>query len=367
MSQCLKILHILNHVKRVGNGIANVAVDLACLQARSGHQVAVASAGGDYELLLASYGVKHFELNQARKPIQLLKAIGNYRHIIQTFQPDIVHAHMMTGMVLSKVLEGNSNYGLVSTVHNEFQRSAILMGWADRVIAVSQAVETAMIKRGVSAQKLRVVCNGTLGSPRSRPISDYQPLNLHRPAITTVAGMYHRKGIRELIDAFVQIARDFPPVHLYLVGDGPDKAEFVAQAQQTPFSDRIHFEGFQSEPQRYLRSSDIFVLASRREPFGLAIIEAREAGCAIVATQIDGIPEALEGGKAGILVPPQDSQSLADALRQLLSQPEQLKDWQQQAQQNLDHWTVQRVHQQTLDIYQELIGTPLKKTGKIPA
>jgi glycosyltransferase involved in cell wall biosynthesis len=348
----MRVLHILNHIQEIGNGIVNVAVDLACLQAASGYEVAVASGGGEYEKLLARYGVRHFEFNQGRQPINLIKAAWRYRAIAEAFQPDIVHAHMMTGIVLAKVLKANSRYKLVSTVHNEFQRSAVLMGWADRVIAVSHAVAQSMINRGIPEKKLRVVVNGTLGSPRTRPLQDYQPVSLQRPAIATVAGMYQRKGIAELIDAFAQI--DVSNAHLYLVGNGPDKSTFEVQAQSTPVANRIHFVGFQPEPQRYLLATDIFVLASHREPFGLVIPEAREAGCAIIASNVDGIPEALDNGQAGILVPPGDSKALAAALNQLLSNPELLQKWKNRSQQNLDWLTVSRVNQETLAVYREL-------------
>jgi glycosyltransferase involved in cell wall biosynthesis len=351
----MRVLHILNHVQEIGNGIVNVAVDLACLQAKAGHEVAIASAGGEYEELMARYGVRHFKLDQTRTPINLLKATARYRAIAQEFQPDIVHAHMMTGVVLARALRAGFGYGLVSTVHNEFQRSAVLMGWADRVIAVSKAVAQSMARRGIPQNKLRVVNNGTLGSPRTRQLQEYQPMPLQRPAIATVAGMYRRKGIAELIEAFAQIAADFPDAHLYLVGNGPDREMFEAQAQSTAVSDRIHFEGFQSEPQRYLLATDIFVLASHREPFGLVISEAREAGCAIIASNVDGIPEALDDGQAGMLVLPSNSQSLATALSQLLRDPKMLQRWKDQAQQNLQWLTTERVNKETLSVYCELI------------
>lgn len=351
----MRIVHILNHIEEIGNGIVNVAVDLACLQAKAGHEVGVASAGGEYEELLARYGVRHFQLNQARKPINLLKAAARYRGIVQEFQPDIVHAHMMTGVVLARTLKAGFGYALVSTVHNEFQRSAVLMGLADRVIAISNAVAQSIARRGVSQKKLRVVCNGTLGSPRTRQLAEYLPLPLKRPAIITVAGMYRRKGIAELIDAFAEIASNFPEAHLYIVGNGPDRAMFEAQAQSTPVSDRIHFEGFQPEPQRYLLATDIFVLASHREPFGLVISEAREAGCAIIASNVDGIPEALDGGFAGLLVPAADSQALAAALVQLLSDSTILHKWKNQARHNLEWLTAARVNEETLALYHELI------------
>ena len=99
----MRILHIINHVQKIGNGIVNVAVDLACLQSQDGHNVAVVSDGGEYEALLASYHVTHWQLNQSRQPLNIIKAAGCYRQIVQKFQPDIVHAHMMTGVVIARL------------------------------------------------------------------------------------------------------------------------------------------------------------------------------------------------------------------------------------------------------------------------
>ncbi len=120
--------------------------------------------------------------------------------------------------------------------------------------------------------------------------------------------MYTRKGIAELIAAFIKIAKDFPQAHLYLVGNGPDRSMFEAMVQKTAYSQRIHFEGFQPEPQRYMLASDIFVLASHCESFGLVLTEAREAGCAIIASNVDSIHETLDNRQIGILVLPKDIQ-----------------------------------------------------------
>ena len=350
----MRVLHILNHIQKIGNGIVNVAVDLACLQAQAGYEVSVISGGGEYETLLAQYEVTHFRLNQTRSWRNLARAASQYRAIVQQVQPDIVHAHMMTGAVLARSLKLWSQYGLVATVHNEFQESAKLMGLADRVIAVSQAVSQSMQHRGIPPRKLRVVTNGTLESPRVGSLTDCPPVCLQRPAITTVAGMNSRKGIAELIVAFEKIALDFPEAHLYLVGHGPEKEQFQVQARQTRVASRIHFEGFQTDPRAYLLSTDVFVLASHREPFGLAISEAREVGCAIVASRVDGIPDVLEQGRAGLLVPPGDSQALAATIAELLKNSTQLNYWKAQAQKNLDWLNVTRVVTETLGVYGEL-------------
>lgn len=350
----MRVLHILNHVQKVGNGIVNVAIDLACLQAQAGYEVSIISGGGDYEALLADYGVTHFCINQTRTWHNLANVALQYRALVQKIQPDIVHAHMMTGAVLARSLKLWNKYGLVTTVHNEFQESANLMGLADRVIAVSQSVAQSMQKRGIPKRKLRVVSNGTLESPRSGSLENCLPVGLKRPAITTVAGMNSRKGITELIAAFEQVALDCPNAHLYLVGHGPEKEQFQSQARKTRVAHRIHFEGFQSDPRAYLLSTDVFVLASHREPFGLAISEAREVGCAIVASHVDGIPEVLEHGKAGLLVPPGDSQALATAIADLLKNSTKLHYWKTQAKKNIDWLNVTRVVNETLGVYCEL-------------
>jgi glycosyltransferase involved in cell wall biosynthesis len=346
----MRILHILNHA-RLGNGIVNVAVDLACAQAELGHSVAIASLPDNSAPILQRYGVQHFPCDQTRSPINLVKALARFLEIVQEFKPDIVHAHMMTGIVLAKLVQLRHSYALVSTVHNVYQSSSILMGLADRVIAVSQSVADLMQQRGVPTHKLRVVLNGTIGSPRIGAVS--QPQALHHPAITTVAGMFVRKGVNYLIEGFAAVAPQFPEAHLYLVGTGDALEQFQALADQFECRDRIHFEGHQPAPQGYLMATDIFVLASLRESCPLVLSEAREAGCAIISTNVDGNPEALDKGQAGILVPSQSSDAIAEALTTLLSDAETLQTWRTKATQNLDYLNVARVNQDTLAVYQE--------------
>jgi len=350
----LRILHILNDIQDAGNGIINAAIDLACLQARDGHEVRVASTGGGYEALLSRYGAGHFDLDQTRRPTFLLRACSRYRTIVREFQPDIVHAHNVTGAVISRSLRGKTGYGLVTTSQNEFKRSAILMGLGDRVIAVSEAIGLSLRRRGVAASKIRLVRNGTLGSPRNYPISQYRPAVLPGQAIVTVAGLYRRKGIAELISAFGGVASRFPEAHLYLVGEGPGRPEFESLARSSAAS-RIHFEGFQKEPQRYMLAADIFVLASHRDPCPLVIAEAREAGCAIVGSNVDGIPELLDGGNAGLLVPPGDIPALEAALTRILSNTREKAKWQKLAMQNLEAYSVDRVSRETEAVYRELL------------
>ncbi|WOD39262.1 glycosyltransferase family 4 protein [Nodosilinea sp. E11] len=350
----MKILHLVEHVREAGNGGVNVAVDLACLQADLGHRVGVVSKGGDYEKLLRQHGVQHFKADQSSKLGKYIQYLKQYIAAMRDFQPDIVHSHTMVSVTAAWLLKNLGRYRLVATVHNEFQKSAVLMGLADKVIVVSKAGARLMHQRGISKQKLCVVLNANIGSPRFRPLASCRPLLIHSPAIVTVAGLHIRKGHIELIKAFEKIAARFPKAHLYLVGDGSGRAQIEAAANQTSVTHRIHFEGFQPEPQKYLLSSDIFVLASHREPFGLAIAEAREAGCAVIASNVDGIPEVVERGKAGILFEAQNVDALATVIADLLGDQKKLEFWQQQAKKNLGWLKVDRLVQETLAVYQQL-------------
>jgi len=352
----MRILHIMNDVTDQGNGIVNTAVDLAIEQARQGHVVAIASAGGGYELLLERSGVEHLHLDQSRRLAQIWRAALLFRQQIHHFKPDIIHAHMRTGLLLAWLWTRIYRLPLVAHTHNVHDRESILMGLAKRVIVVSQSVAQSMVGVGIPAKKIRVVLNRTLGSPRQPRLMDIPPAPLCKRSIVTVAGMNHRKGIAELISAFEIVGTKFGDSHLYLVGDGPERTLFEAQAQRSSLCDRIHFEGFQPIPQAYMLGADVFVLASRRESFGLVLIEARQAGCAIVASDIDGVAEALDGGKAGLLVPPQNVAALADALSKLLASEDERCKWQSNALQGVEAFHISTMAREVENVYRELLG-----------
>jgi glycosyltransferase involved in cell wall biosynthesis len=348
----VRILHFLSHTT-LCNGNVNVAIDLACTQSRMGHTVAIASKGGVFDDILAEYGVDHIKIDQTRRPLTILRAIWKLRKTVNAFRPDIIHAHMMTAAVLAFVLRPWMKFKLVTTVHNEFDRSAILMGLGDRVVAVSQAVARSMEQRGVSKARLRVILNGAIGSPRlptDQPVAREQ----HHPAIAYLGGLHPRKGVDDLINAFKITARQIPNAHLYLIGAGPYEEAYRELAAQTGVGNRIEFCGAQEDPRPYLMGSDLFVLASHSEPAGLVLTEAREAGCAVIATDVGGIPEMLDGGKAGLLVPARQPDLLAAAMTKVLGDDGLLADLQTRAKDNLEYFTIDRAARDYLSEYAEL-------------
>ena len=100
----MRVLHIVNDVTDRGNGIVNTAVDLAMEQVQQGLEIALVSAGGAYQPLLEQGGVMHLALDQARNPAQALRAIRLFHRQLLYFRPDVLHAHMRTGLLLAWLL-----------------------------------------------------------------------------------------------------------------------------------------------------------------------------------------------------------------------------------------------------------------------
>jgi glycosyltransferase involved in cell wall biosynthesis len=345
----MRILHLLNHTRRL-NGHVHAAVDLACAQAALGHSVAVASGGGDFDQLLAEHGVKCIKMNQERRLLSLSKGLWSLYRLVNEWRADVVHAHMVTSAILAWPVCRVLRRALITTVHNEFQKSAILMGLGTRVIAVSAAVGQSMQKRGISSSRIDVVLNGTIGSVRFEG-KDRTARPLKKPAIIFVGGLHPRKGLPDLFTAFNTVHKKNQDAHLYIVGAGPYHEQYVAMVDAMDCRSAVKFEGPTDNPFSFMRGADIFVLPSHADPAPLVLSEAREAGCAIVATDVDGIPELLEYGKAGILVPPANPVQLAEVLCGLLENVDILEKWKGMSQYNIESLRIDRVAHETLAVY----------------
>jgi glycosyltransferase involved in cell wall biosynthesis len=354
----MRILHLINHCN-YGNGSVHVAVDLACVQAQTGQAVMVAANGGDYQELMISYGVRCETLVQRQKnPFKLLASIARLIKICSEFKPDVIHAHMMAGAVFGKLVSTLFRIPLVTTVHNSFDRHSVLMKLGDKIVAVSNAERKLLIQRGYNTKKVEVVLNGPNGSPREGRFERIDPKvfdSIRPPFITTVCGLHRRKGVQDVIVAFAEIAAAHPAWKLYIVGDGPDRQELTELTKTLEMTERVIFLGYVKNPAEILSKADIFVLASYAEPFGLATAEAREAGCAIVATAVGGTPELLDFGKAGTLVAPGAPKEIAAALSKLMSDPAALHASKAKSKNGSEYYRVDRLVQDYTKIYASLL------------
>lgn len=385
----MRVLHVLNHLG-AGSGITQLAVELALGQRRLGHEVAVVSGPGPFGDTLAAHGVgwwparlrppirdpEALPLRPARRlvdPWLLASLVNNLaalpvrvvalRRALKAFRPEVVHAHMVAAALLARALQPLFGYKLVCTVHNPFDRQHRLMAGSDRVIAVSAAVADRLVANGFPADRVRTVRNGVCGSMRRGPFVA-RNLGLSRPALVTISGLHPRKAVDDVVAAMALLVRRQPSASLSIAGSGPDRPALQEAVERAGIEDNVTFLGWVDDPRPLLAEADVFVFASRDEPFGLVITEAREFGCAVVATEVGGIPEALDG--RGILVPPGDPAAIAEAVGRLLEDPAVLEAVKAEARCDLDKFSVQRMASDTVAVYEELLTSPpAGRTGPV--
>ncbi len=228
----------------------------------------------------------------------------------------------------------------------------------DGRIAVSEVVRDFMFS--YFPGDYRIIPNGIdverFSNPALRPMERFDDGKLN---ILFVGRLDKRKGFKYLLQAFAQVKKAVPETRLMVVGayDKEDKAEFVRYARKHRLRD-VRFIGPVSEEDlpRYYRTCDVFCAPSTGfESFGIILLEAMAAGKPIVASDIDGYRAVLQDGAEGLLIPSEDVRRLADALICLLKDPALRERMGRQGQAKAHHYSWQRVGQQVLDYYQELL------------
>jgi glycosyltransferase involved in cell wall biosynthesis len=128
-----------------------------------------------------------------------------------------------------------------------------------------------------------------------------------------------------VVDAFALVHRAQPHAELHVVGDGPGRAELEARVAALQLGDAVRLLGTSADVPGLLRGAACLVLGSDYEGCPLAVIEAMAAGVPVVATAVGGVPELVEDGRTGLLVPPRRPELLAAALTELLGAPERAR------------------------------------------
>jgi glycosyltransferase involved in cell wall biosynthesis len=202
---------------------------------------------------------------------------------------------------------------------------------ADAFVAVCAADRDRMVEvEHVPREKIRVIHNGIVGrSPKSTPEAVRKELGIPADAkvVGAVATMRPEKGIDVLIQAAVPLSQRFPGIRVLLVG-GPDfvqpqvRAELEAFRDSLNLQDVVTFVGLRLDIPDIVSAFDVAVLSSDREASPLSIMEYMEAGKPTVATRVGGIPELVQDGETGLLVPPRNPEALAQAVATLLDDPQ---------------------------------------------
>lgn len=254
------------------------------------------------------------------------------RRVFATIRPDLVHAHYVSGYGTLAALA--DRHPLIMSVWGsdvyEFPATSPLHAWlvrrnlgkADLVLSTSEAM--ARHTRRYTDRKIEVTPFG-IDLERFRPESVELAFAPGDVVVGTVKSLAHVYGVDVLVRAFARVraARPTLPLKLLLVGDGPQAPALRRLVAELGIADVTHFAG-RAEHDRVVEWHNrisIFVCVSRRESFGVAVVEASACERPVVVSSAGGLPEVVEDGVTGLVVPPEDVARTAAAIEALALDP----------------------------------------------
>lgn len=218
----------------------------------------------------------------------------------------------------------------------------------DAVIAVSRAVAERVTN-------IRPVVVYT-GVPVAESLIPSRESTTER-VLGTAARLLAQKGIGYLLHSLASLRSEFPNLVLEIAGSGPERTTLERTTRALGLTDRVRFLGWVNDLAPLFGRWEAFVLPSLEEGLPVAPLEAMAAGLPVVATDVGGIPELVENGRTGWLVPPGDSQALAERLRQLLGDREKrLSMGAAGFARARRQFAVERMVKEIADIYDGLVG-----------
>jgi glycosyltransferase involved in cell wall biosynthesis len=248
----------------------------------------------------------------------------------------LIHAHDKRIALSARYAAWRLGLPLVVTQHGwvSTRRWVHFTNWIDlrlrvrgqRYVAVSQEIAARLAGVGVAPERIAAIPNSVdplafaslPGREAMRKAEGFGPGDF---VVGTVSRLADEKRPDLLLEAFAQARKECPSARLLFVGEGPMQTELAKKARRLGVSDAVRFGGFRSDVPALLAALDVFANASRAEGTPQALLEAMWAGCPIVATRVGGVPDLVEDGAHGLLVPSGDASALARGILRLYGDP----------------------------------------------
>lgn len=327
--ECVDVLHVVNGEHYAG--AERVQDLLAMALPRHGFRVGFACLKpGRFPELRQSQHAKLYRLPMLTRFD--LRAVWRLRRIIAAEGYRLVHAHTPRSAMIARLAAAAAGVPMVYHVHSPSWRDSTRR-WQDRcnalverlslrgavrMIAVSESLARQMAERGFPAKAISVVHNGV---PRAQP-APYRDPPQGLWTLGTVALLRPRKGVEVLLEAIAILRGQGVPVTLRAVGPFESRAyelELKGRADRLGLDEHVQWAGFRSDVFAELAGMDLFVLPSLfGEGMPMVILEAMSAGVPVVASRVEGVPEAIRDRQDGVLAEPGNPEDLARAIREVV-------------------------------------------------
>ena len=301
-----------------------------------------------------------------------LSAAWKFSRLIKRLAPDVIHAHDPHGVAMASLAlslgAGSAGAGAAPALLASRRVDFHLKGnsfskWkyrqVDCFLAASEAIRRMLVADGVEADRAVTVHEGidvhhVLSAP---PVNVHEAFFLPRgaPVVGNVAALVPHKGQRYLIDAAHLVVRQIPDARFVILGEGEQREQLEKQVREHHLEKHVWLPGFRTDVLGCIKGFDLFVMSSISEGLGTSLLDAMAASRPIVATTAGGIPEIVEQGVNGLLVPPRDHHALAQGIVRALSD-EALRRRMGEAgfARVNERFTVERMIEKTADVYRRV-------------
>jgi glycosyltransferase involved in cell wall biosynthesis len=266
-----------------------------------------------------------------RRPLD----IDGIRRYLRRTQPHIVHTFLLTASLYGRLAAMLARTPIViGTEVNIYENKRaghalverLLMAGTDRVIVSAESVRDFYVKQvHANPEKIAVIYNAvdfSQAQPATPRSTTRQALGIpgEAPLAGIIARLTEQKGHRYLLDALAATPA-LAGVHLLIIGGGALRDELGRAVENLGLSARVHFAGPRRDLGDLLAAMDVFVMPSLWEGLPLSLVLAMGAAVPVVATAVAGIPEVVDSGRTGLLVPPGDAAALGAALARVFGDP----------------------------------------------
>lgn len=266
----------------------------------------------------------------------------------------ILHAHDAHALGLAGLCAAVTQTPLVVTRRVVFPlRHRLFWTRAQWVIAISDPVRESLAASGVKLERI-VVVPDAVDLEELRAIDRTRLPDLALPPgarlAVNLASLTREKDQATLVASAAILARVLPDLHWAVVGEGPLRSDLQQQIRELGLAERFRLLGDLPDPHLLLARADVFVLSSTAEGLGSSILAAMALGVPVVATQVGGVGKLLDTG-AGLLVSSGDAAGLAEAVRQMLSEPELRDRVTRAARGQIIHYSSSGMAERVLSVY----------------
>lgn len=360
-----------------GSGI--VATELGKMLAKKGHEIHFITSSVPFRLDSFYPNIYFHEVEMNHYPVFQyppydFTLANKIAEVIESEKLDIIHAHYAIPHAICAILArqiAKHPVKIVTTLHGTditvlgidlSLKKVIEYGiqQSDAVTAVSQSLVDQTQEMLDIQKEIQVIYNFVIEEEYSKAASSSFRERYNIPAdekvIVHISNFRKVKRVDDVVISFQKILNK-TAARLLLVGDGPEYSRIKLLTKQIGIEDKVHFLGKQKNIPLLLQGTDLLLLLSEKESFGLVLLEAMMAGVPCVATEVGGIPEVINEGETGFMVPLGDTDATAEKALQLLTNPTKWKQFSEAATQSVYRkFASEKIAAQYEALYEKVLG-----------